>query len=515
MSTVVAERRPYKTARTDGTPLLLEVGVVIVVALLLWGIWRATARPVVVTVDDYTESLRTHRHTVETLLLDLGLEVDPADRVLFSSSGALVERALDDVSIARNMEIVIERTPTYRLLVDGRDEMFASWGETPQQVLEDAGLALSRHDEILLNGEPWFWQEPLPAVPHTTRPRTYDYGYGWNAVQSQPVQLHVHRAIPITVDDGQVPYEIYTTAQTVGEALRQANITLFLGDEVQPSMGSPVSTGLGVFIDRSVPVNLSVDGRYIKTRTQATSVGDALTELRIGVSGLDQVEPGLETELFDDLEIRITRVHEDVEVTDETIPFETVFRPDGDLLIDTQELVNPGVDGITRRRERVRYENGIETVRALEDTWVAREPVQRMIAYGTQIVPNTVVTSDGQEITYWRRIRMQTSSYSASTAGVSPTASYYGYTYTGEPMRKGIVAVDPSVIPLYSRVYVPNYGYGEALDTGSAIRARRIDLGYDDDNLVLWSGWSDVYLLWPPPPEHQITWVLPNWPPVP
>lgn len=492
----------------------------LVVALVLWGLWRATARPVVVTVDGYTERVRTHRHTVSALLLDLGLELRPADRVLLSTGGAVAGGAVahDDLAqarVARGAELVIQRTPGYRLLVDGRDQIFASWGETPRQVFEDAGLALSRHDEVLLNGEPWPWQKALPEAGQTVRPRTYDFGYGWNAVQTQPMQLRVHRAIPITVDDGRVPLQIYTTAQTVGEALRQARITIFLGDEVQPSMGSPVSTDLSVFIDRSVPVNLAVDGRYVRTRTRAESVADALTEMGIGLSGLDRVEPAPETELYDDVEIEITRVREDVEVAEEIVPFETVFVPDGELLIDTQQMVNPGAEGVTRHRERVRYENGTEIERTLEDSWVAQDPDQRVIAYGTRIVPNTIVTADGEEITYWRKIRMQTSSYSANTAGVSPDESYYGRTYTGEIMRKGIVAVDPSVIPLRSRVYVPNYGYGDALDTGSAIRARRIDLGYDDDNLVLWSGWSDVYLLWPPPPEYQITWVLPNWPPLP
>jgi 3D (Asp-Asp-Asp) domain-containing protein len=120
--------------------------------------------------------------------------------------------------------------------------------------------------------------------------------------------------------------------------------------------------------------------------------------------------------------------------------------------------------------------------------------------------------ADGREITYWRHIRMFASSYSASTAGVSPSESYYGLTRTGDRMRHGIVAVDPAIIPLHSQVYVSDYGFGDALDTGSAIRARRIDLGYDDSNLILWNRWVDVYLLWPPPPASQITWVLPNWP---
>lgn len=80
-------------------------------------------------------------------------------------------------------------------------------------------------------------------------------------------------------------------------------------------------------------------------------------------------------------------------------------------------------------------------------------------------------------------------------------------------MGRGLVAVDPSVIPLGSQMYVPGYGMGLAADTGSAILARRIDLGYNDNDLQLWHRWVNVYLLDPPPPSWEIRYVLPDWPP--
>jgi len=76
-------------------------------------------------------------------------------------------------------------------------------------------------------------------------------------------------------------------------------------------------------------------------------------------------------------------------------------------------------------------------------------------------------------------------------------------------MRHGIVAVDPRVINLRSEVYVPGYGVGLAGDTGGAIKGKRIDLGYDDDNLKLWYRWVDVYLLTPVPPASRIDYTLP------
>jgi len=53
-----------------------------------------------------------------------------------------------------------------------------------------------------------------------------------------------------------------------------------------------------------------------------------------------------------------------------------------------------------------------------------------------------------------------------------------GHTASGSPVGWGAVAVDPSVIPLGSRLNVPGYGLGVAADTGGAIRGARIDLWF-------------------------------------
>jgi 3D (Asp-Asp-Asp) domain-containing protein len=94
---------------------------------------------------------------------------------------------------------------------------------------------------------------------------------------------------------------------------------------------------------------------------------------------------------------------------------------------------------------------------------------------------------------------MFATSYNAASSGKAPDHPRYGITRLGWQMRFGIVAVDPRVIRLGSRVYVPGYGIGDAADTGGAIRNMRIDLGYDDDNLVLWYRCVDVYWLAPVP----------------
>jgi hypothetical protein len=79
-------------------------------------------------------------------------------------------------------------------------------------------------------------------------------------------------------------------------------------------------------------------------------------------------------------------------------------------------------------------------------------------------------------------------------------------------LTKGIVAVDPDVIPLKTNLYVPGYGLARAGDTGGGVKGKFVDLGYDEWNYQSWHWWSDVYILTPVPPADEIAWVLPDWP---
>jgi cystine transport system substrate-binding protein len=67
----------------------------------------------------------------------------------------------------------------------------------------------------------------------------------------------------------------------------------------------------------------------------------------------------------------------------------------------------------------------------------------------------------------------------ARTLTVSATGySLPGRTATGLPVGPGIVAVDPAVIPLGTRMSIPGYGEGVAADTGSAVQGMTIDLWF-------------------------------------
>ena len=188
------------------------------------------------------------------------------------------------------------------------------------------------------------------------------------------------------------------------------------------------------------------------------------------------------------------------------LSFETLYQPLDSLKIDSQQVVQPGAYGVATNRIRVRSEDGVEVSRTLEGEWVAQDPTPQIIGYGTQIQIQTVATADGP-LDYWRAVEMYATSYSPSRAGVSPDARNFGITASGKRLVKGLVAIDRSLIPFGTIMYVPGYGYAEAADTGGGVKGRWIDLGYEDDNWITWSGYVTVYFLAPVP--SSIVYVFP------
>jgi uncharacterized protein YabE (DUF348 family) len=357
-------------------------------------------------------------------------------------------------------------------------------------VLNDLGLTLSVNDALMVNGQ---FNDALTLAPQPA-PEAQAL-----APRRPDATIEFKRAVPLMIQEGDGPLvELHTTARTVGEALLQAGHMIYLADSVTPPLHAPVQPELSVRIERAKPVSIWVDGRQVRTRTLRETVADVLADMNVVLFEQDYAQPALDAAVAPNMDIRVIRLKREVEIRQEFIPFETRWDADPELELDTQVLAQDGAPGVREQRSLVTFEDGLEVRREQVADFVARQPQPRIYKYGTKVVLRTIDTPNGP-VQYWRKIRMLATSYSASTAGVSREKSWYGRTRCGQAMRFGIVAVDPRLIPLGSNVFVPDYGVGNACDTGSAILGKRIDLGYDDANLKLWYRWVDVYLLAPAP----------------
>lgn len=113
----------------------------------------------------------------------------------------------------------------------------------------------------------------------------------------------------------------------------------------------------------------------------------------------------------------------------------------------------------------------------------------KVVAIGRKKIFKTLETKDGN-LNYFAKLRMYSTSYDKNCRGCNET------TAIGLQAGYGVVAVDPSVIPLRTRLYIPGYGIAIAGDTGGAVKGNVIDLGFDDIRSGWWSSrYTDVYLI--------------------
>jgi uncharacterized protein YabE (DUF348 family) len=474
----------------------MALALLIILASLMTAGYLWTGQEVTVVLDGQPASVRTHQITVGSLLEERGLELQAED---------LVQPPVD-TPLRRGETVVIQRARAVTIEVDGQVLHQRTLARSVAAILLEAQIPLFPYDRVTVNGQAWDPEAPLPV---DQAPSHLLSSQG----RQNPTSLHieVQRAVPIYVNDDGVLATMYTTAPTVGQALQQAGLIIYLADEINLDLRTPVTPGLHLTIQRSRPVTILADGRTIKTRTRVNTVADVLAQEGVSLLGKDYTLPEVGTPVRDHLRVQVIRVKEEFFIEEEPISFETVWQPDPDLEIDRRRQDQRGEDGVYKWRYRIVYENGQEVSRTLEKEWVDREPTTEIIAYGTKIVVREMETPEGP-IRYWRKMRVLATSYTAATSGKTRDHPQYGITRLGWEARKGVIAVDPQVINFHTNIYVPDYGIGAAVDTGGKIKGLHIDLGFDEDALELWYRWVDVYLLEPAPSANRIRYILPGWP---
>lgn len=127
-------------------------------------------------------------------------------------------------------------------------------------------------------------------------------------------------------------------------------------------------------------------------------------------------------------------------------------------------------------------DNKIEISDINDDNNINVEPAAENIS----VEENIVEASYGYDGDYVAVMTMEATAYLPSDGGG------YGITATGIPATYGVAAVDPAVIPLGSRLYIPGYGEAIAADTGGAIYGYRIDLCMESYSECMNFGRRDV-----------------------
>ena len=301
---------------------------------------------------------------------------------------------------------------------------------------------------------------------------------------------------------------VTTRANDVKTALDEQGISVSSTDKVNIDENSEINDSENIVVRRGKEIKVVTPSSEETVVVTSADTHEALKEAGYAADELDDISMD-GSNIAESETVELKNVYVTYETATEEIPFETVYEDDPSIYVGEEQVATEGVPGEKKITYKVSlYEDGTEKERTAENEEITSEPVNEVIKRGTKPEPtaapvssksSTVRESAGtiNGMSYSRKITMNATAYtSASCGGNNVTA-------LGTTLRYGVVAVDPSVIPLGSKLYIVsadgkyNYGVAVAEDTGGAIKGNKIDLCFMSMNECLNFGRRDciVYVL--------------------
>lgn len=218
-------------------------------------------------------------------------------------------------------------------------------------------------------------------------------------------------------------------------------------------------------------VTIIADGTEWEYVTCQKSIKSVLNESGVTLNSKDIVYPSLASKLSSGMKIRVVRVVKQIVVKNVDIPFKTKTRFDPKSSSQEKTVISKGVPGQRQTKSLVTFKDGKMSSSKVLSSKVVKNPVHEVVSVSRSAF---LTSRSGMRIA---SIRMVATAYDPGPASCGKWAS--GRTANGMQAGYGVVAVDPRIIRLGTRLYVEGYGFCIAGDTGGAIRGNRIDLGFD------------------------------------
>lgn len=229
-----------------------------------------------------------------------------------------------------------------------------------------------------------------------------------------------------------------------------------------------LTEGDAVEVRRPVYVSVVADGRARPLLTTAATVAQALREAGVQVGTRDRVFPHPSTPLRPQSRIRVVRIRREVLTRRVSVPPPTVRRRDPAVPWG-RVVTEPGRIGLRQVTVVKTYADG----RLVSVVQTAARLLRPAVPTVVRVGQRRLVASRGAFAGYEYLDVVATAYAPWHGKGVD------GTTAIGLRAGYGVVAVDPRVIPLRSRLYIEGYGYAIAGDTGGRIKGLRVDLGFD------------------------------------
>lgn len=294
------------------------------------------------------------------------------------------------------------------------------------------------------------------------------------------VIVYASQTRQVTIDYKGQKIVVKTMSSTVKDVLKENQIELDSNDVVKPQLDQVLGSQNSISIMDTADQMLNGQSGISKQGSVANKIqliknNGKIQAIQKAVNNIKKAQQGQVKEVI---------------IEKCKVSFKTERKPNRRMKKGTEKVIRQGKSGLVEKSFEVVYRDGKEVSRKLLSSKTVEKPVAKLVEYGTAA---TVVTSRGDSVRYKRSIVMRATAYSANYAdtGKKPGSPGFGITATGMRARRGVVAVDPRVIPLGTRLYiesmqrgVPDYGIALAGDTGGAIKGNKIDLFFNTSREV-------------------------------
>jgi len=281
---------------------------------------------------------------------------------------------------------------------------------------------------------------------------------------------------------------VMTETADVASALAEAGVSVSPRDLVSPAGSAGVEDGEIVVVRHVANVTLVHDGKTVSLEVVGRTVADALVMAGLDPTGGIATEPTVDSPLVEGMTINAADVFLRVSQQEVAVPYETVVKGDPKLPLNRRVVVTKGMEGSAVRVWQALVSGGTEGPRTLKVETVITAPVAEVIRMGTkrpfeQVVPASNGGSSGKgggkpytPPVEGKTILVEATAYTPYACHLDADWIAWRRQLYDAPAGWGIVAVDRRVIPLGTRLFVEDYGYAVAGDTGQAIKGNKIDV---------------------------------------
>lgn len=159
----------------------------------------------------------------------------------------------------------------------------------------------------------------------------------------------------------------------------------FSFDEIYPGLSEKNFSK--IIVKRKIPFKISCDGKEIKEKTFKKTVEELLEERGIELGEKDKIFPGIKSQIFSNIEIKIIRVEEKIVKEKREVPFKVEYRYDDSLFREESKILQEGRSGEKEIEYLVVFEDGKEIKKIFKKEKILVSPENKIILKGTRLAP--------------------------------------------------------------------------------------------------------------------------------